>query len=181
MVAIPAAFGLSILAEPLLRLVTTGQFTAGAVVVPFVAVSSILAGVFQILINITYLVDKTRLNAYILLASGLANVGINVVLIPTIGMIGAAFATLISFIIMVALTGVITARYIKFKVCWGFIGKSVAASTVMALVIYWINPKGIEGLILSVAVGTAIYFGLLALVKGVSMAEVKLLRSIFAQ
>jgi O-antigen/teichoic acid export membrane protein len=181
MVAIPAVFGLSILAEPLLRLVTNSEFTSGSVVVPFVAVSSLLAGVFQILINITYLVDKTRLNAYLLLASGAVNIAINLVLIPTIGMVGAAFATLISFITMVILTAMITSRYITFKICWGFIGKSVASSSVMALLILWMSPQDLFGIALAAGIGAATYFALLAAVKGVSMREVNLVRSIFAQ
>ncbi len=48
MIAIPSAFGLSILAKPLLSILTGPEFVAGNTVVPFVAFGTVLFGFYQI-------------------------------------------------------------------------------------------------------------------------------------
>ncbi len=97
LITIPAVFGLSALSKPILEILTTQEFIYGSIVIPFIAVSGLLAGIFQIVINITHLVKKTKFNLYIHSFAALLNIIFNFFLIPSIGIIGAAIATLISY------------------------------------------------------------------------------------
>ena len=59
MLSIPAAFGLSILASPLLRILTAPEFTSGSMVIPFVAFGVVIFDFYQIGFHVFHLVKKT--------------------------------------------------------------------------------------------------------------------------
>ncbi|OAQ53621.1 polysaccharide biosynthesis protein [Natrinema mahii] len=99
---IPAAVGLAIVAEPFLTMVI-GQNYAGAV-----PVLQVLAGfvVLQAITNLTsdsldYL-GRARARAVAKGGTALANFGLNIVLIPAIGVVGAALATVATHSVYVA-------------------------------------------------------------------------------
>ncbi|QLK25369.1 flippase [Natrinema zhouii] len=99
---IPAAVGLSIVAGPLLTMVF-GTDYAGAI-----PVLQVLAGfvVLQAITNLTsdsldYL-GRARARAVAKGATALANFGLNIVLIPVIGVVGAAIATVATHSVYVA-------------------------------------------------------------------------------
>jgi O-antigen/teichoic acid export membrane protein len=107
------------------------------------------------------------------------NIVLNILFIPVYGIIAAAITTLIAYFILVSLTFYFSREHIKFKVPYDFIGKSVFASLVMALVIYWANPAGVFYVGLMILVGSGIYFGVLALLKGFGKEEYGFLKGIF--
>jgi len=99
---IPAAAGLTIVAGPLLTMVFGAEY-AGAI-----PVLQVLAGfvVLQAITNLTsdsldYL-GRARSRAVAKGATALANLGLNIVLIPLIGVVGAAIATVATHSVYVA-------------------------------------------------------------------------------
>jgi len=171
MIAIPAASGLSILAKPLLQLLTTPEFAEGSTVVPFVAFGAVLHCFFQICVYIIHLVGKTHITVRLLGTSAALNVIINLVIIPRMGIIGAAIATFVAYGVLGMLTLAVTRRYLKFNLSLPFIAKSVFASAVMTLCIWLLKPESIAIVIISIVAGIIIYFGMLLVVKGLSKAE----------
>ena len=99
--------------------------------------------------------------------------------IPVYGIIAAAITTFIAYFILFSLTVYFSRKYIKFGVPYDFIGKSVLASSVMALVLYWANPAGMFYVGFMIFVGAGVYFGVLVLLKGFGEEEVGFLRGIF--
>ncbi|MBL7124618.1 MAG: oligosaccharide flippase family protein [Dehalococcoidales bacterium] len=179
MVAIPAAVGLSILAGPLLRHLATPEFVgAGLLVVPFVAPSMILWGYYGVMRQPINLVKKTGSMGLIWGIAGAANLGLNLVLVPRIGILGAALTTLLAFGIATGLTYRISSRYLKFNINWSFIAKSLAASGVMAGVIWLINPTDILPLVLACVAGAGVYFSVLFGLKGFTKKEVFFFRGL---
>lgn len=171
--AIPSAFGLSVLAKPLLRILTTPEFVYGSIVVPFVAFGVITFGIFQICIYITHLAKKTELNVILLGTSAFSNIILNVILIPYIGILGAAIATLISYAVLAALTVFVSFKYLKFDIDWSFILKSITASIAIALLILKLNPTDVFQVLASLGIGAVAYFALIILLKGVTKTELK--------
>lgn len=172
MVAIPSAFGLSTLARPLLQILTTPEFVAGSSVVPWVAAGAVLQCFYSARF-IIHLVGKTHLATALLGVSAVLNVVLNLVLIPRLGITGAAVATLVSYGVLGVLTLAVTRRYLKFDLSLFFIAKSILASGVMALCIWLINPESIAMVITSILAGIVIYFGVLLLLRGLSREEIK--------
>ncbi|AKB23625.1 Polysaccharide biosynthesis protein [Methanosarcina sp. MTP4] len=177
LIAIPAVFGLSALAKPMLEILTTQEFISGSIVIPFIALSGLLSGIFQIVINITHLVKKTKFNLYIHIFAALLNIVFNFLLIPSIGIVGAAIATLISYTLMVIVCILVSFKHIEFNLNFGFILKSIMASSIMFGVIFCLNPSNIMGLFGSVLLGAFVYLAIMILIKGISRNELNLIKN----
>ena len=171
MIAIPSAFGLSILARPILRVLTTSEFISGDVIVPFIAFGGVLFGISEMNVFIIHLVKKTRLVFILLMSAALLNIVLNLILIPRLGIVGAAVATLISYGALCSLVITITRRYLKFDFSLTFILKSVFSAAVMALCIRWFNPQSTALIVAAIFGGAVIYFGVLLLIRGLSKEE----------
>jgi len=156
-VAIPAVFGLSVLAKPLLEILTSSEFILGSSVICFIALAGLLSGVFQIIINITHLVKKTQFNLVILVVGATINFILNVVFVPLIGISGAAVATTLSYLVMAVLCIAVSFKYIIFNFHIDFIVKSVFASGIMAGLIFLFDPVEFSSLIMAVIGGVIIY------------------------
>jgi O-antigen/teichoic acid export membrane protein len=176
LLTIPAVFGLSVLATPILTILTTEEFITGSVVIPFIAVASLFAGVFQIVINITLLVKKTKFNLLVHLFAASANVVLNIILIPVIGILGAAIATFVSFLLMAVSSIYVSFHYIKFELNFSFIAKSIVASSVMASILFFIHPVTTVQLLITIIIGTAIYAIMILLIRGLDWGEIMMLK-----
>ncbi len=178
LITIPAVFGLSALAKPILEIFTTQEFISGSIVIPFIALSGLLSGIFQIVINITHLVKKIKFNLYIHIFAALLNIVFNVLLIPLIGIVGAAIATLISYTSMVIICILVSFKHIEFNLNFGFIMKSIMASLIMFGFISRLNPSNIMDFFGLVVLGIFIYLATMILIKGISRNELNLLKSL---
>lgn len=178
LVTIPAAFGLSILATPLLKILTTPEFASGAIVIPFVAFSLVFYNFYQVCLYIIRLVKKTQLEVYLLSISAILNISLNLVLIPHIGIIGAAVATLLAYGMLGISTLFISFQYLKFDLEVPFLIKSVLSSTVMIFAIRVFDPKSITQVVISIGLGVLAYFGVIFLLRGFNRKEVDLFREL---
>jgi O-antigen/teichoic acid export membrane protein len=172
MIAIPSAFGLSILAKPLLQILSTATFVAGSTVVPFVAFGIVLYCFYQVCVYIIHLVGKTRITVRLLATAAVLNIGLNLLLIPRIGIVGAAVATLVAYGVLGMLTLLVTRRYLKFDLSLPFVAKSIFSSGIMTLCIWLINPQSLWAVLLWIFLGAAIYCAVLWAIKGFSKDEI---------
>ena len=177
--AIPAIFGLSVLSRQLLLIMTSPEFVAqGAVILPIVAVGTLFFGLYGCIFIFILIVEKrTKLIFALVSLSAMINLFLNILFIPVYGITAAAITTLIAYFILIALTVYFSRGRIKFEVPYAFIGKSVLASLVMSLVLYWVNPAGVFYVGLMILVGAGVYFSVLILMKGFGKVEVEFLRT----
>ncbi|AKB29885.1 polysaccharide biosynthesis protein [Methanosarcina siciliae T4/M] len=171
--AIPSAFGISVLAKPILRMMTTAEFVSGSIVIPFVAFGIIFEGVYQISINVTHLVKKTQYNIVFLSIGAISNLLLNIILIPIFGLVGAAVSTLIAYFLMCAVSVFFSQKYIQINIDWLLISKIILSSLLMALVVHTYNPETFIGIIIAIGLGFIIYCLLIILLKGVEIRELK--------
>ena len=155
--AIPATFGLSFLSTALLVTITTPEFASGSNSIPFIAVSGLLAGVFQILINITHLVKRTKFNLFIQIFAASLNVVLNIMLIPSFGIVGAAIATFASYLLMVIICAQVSFKYLRPDIDWVFISKCVLSSIIMCSFLFFLNSDDLFSLVRNVTLGALIY------------------------
>ena len=73
-------------------------------ITPIVAVASVAYGVYFMVVSPIFLERRTRVLPGITIAAGALNVGLNLILIPTVGIVGAAWATLAGYIALAAIT-----------------------------------------------------------------------------
>ena len=171
MFAIPSLFGLSILSKSLLKTLTTSEFVSGYMIVSIVALATILFKCSSVSMNVVVLHKRTKLVGAIYAISATINIAMNIILVPIIGILGAAIATLVTFLIHLIAVSVISFRSFSFDIDSRFIIKSVISSGVMGLIILKLSPVGVVNILISVGVATVVYFGVLILLKGFTKEE----------
>jgi O-antigen/teichoic acid export membrane protein len=179
-IAIPSVFALSVLSKPLLLVLSTPEIAAnGYFITPFVAVGALLLGAYEVLIITSILKKKTAVVGTIWVISAALNFGLNLVLIPYLGIIGAAAATLLAFLLAFVLTAVYSFRHFTFTVDSTFIAKSVGASVIMCVPLLLWTPSGLLNIIISAAIAAVVYLSVVIALRGFTVQEIKLLFRIF--
>jgi O-antigen/teichoic acid export membrane protein len=171
MVAIPSAFGLAILSKSLLIALTTSEFLAGAIIVPIIAVSTILYQCSLLHSNILFIFKKTRTVGLISIVTASINIILNIILVPLIGIIGAAIATLVAFALHLILNVTFGFRMMKYNIDFKFILKSIIASVIMAFVIWKSNPLSIVDFLILIGIAILVYFGAMLLLRAFTKEE----------
>lgn len=133
MVLLFAAFGLSLACTVLFDVLFPRSYHAAAPVIPIVAASIALYGVYIVFMIGANVRRKTWLISVLTTAAALVNLGCNLVLIPRLGAMGAAVSTLIAYFALAALTYVVNQRIypIPFE-----IGRFLLAAILGAAVYY---------------------------------------------
>jgi len=180
--SIPASLGLYVLAVPLLEILTTSQFIVGGELTLLIALGTIFLGLFQINIYIIYLVQQTKWIPIMTLVSSVVNVVLNIILIPKIGISGAAFATLISYFVLAFIVSYWAKKEINYHIDIKFVFKVILASILMAIIVNYV--LGVIGtailpVLLCVALGTIVYFLILIMSRAFSECEKKLIYGIY--
>jgi O-antigen/teichoic acid export membrane protein len=100
------AVGLAAVAPELIRLVTGGRqaYEVAAQVLPVVAFACACQGIYTMLVGPIFLRRRTAVLPILTVTSAVANVVANVVLIPRLGVMGAAWSTLIAYALFALLT-----------------------------------------------------------------------------
>jgi O-antigen/teichoic acid export membrane protein len=179
-VAIPFVFGAAVLAEPVLRVFSTAEIASeGYSVVPLVALGTLFTIAFVPVRYGVILVKKTRITATIWVACAVVNLGLNILVVPRWGILGAAITTLIAYGLALGLTAYFGFREFRFPIDWRFVAKSLVASGGMAAAVWAIAPEGTLATALTVLVGTTIYGAFLLLLKGFTKQEFSFFRGLF--
>lgn len=180
LLTIPAAVGLSILSKSLLLSITTFDIANhGYIITPFVAIGAIFMGLYGITNNILILEKNTGVLGKLWIFVSVFNVVLNIIIIPYMGILGAAIATLISYAFAYIFTAIISKRYMDLPFEHKSTIKIIVAAMIMGFVVYLINPIGIVNIILVSVLGAAIYFALIFAFKTISKKEIDLIKSFF--
>ncbi|MCK4308077.1 polysaccharide biosynthesis C-terminal domain-containing protein, partial [candidate division WOR-3 bacterium] len=174
------AFGLSLLSKTILTILSTPEIASqGYLITPFVAVSALLLGANGVIHNIIVLEKKTKILGKIWVMAATLNLGLNIIVIPYIGIIGAAITTLIAFSFAFILTTYYSFKYLTFNIDFRFILKSIFASIVMSLVIIKWSPIGVLNVLIAIGVCAVVYAAVLLILKGIKKEEIEFFRNLF--
>jgi O-antigen/teichoic acid export membrane protein len=172
--AIPSLFGLTILSYPLLLVLSTPEMAEnGYLITPFVALSMLLFGSSSILANVIALVKRTTISASISFLAAAANLGLTLILVPRMGIIGAALATLLAFCMVFAITAHYAVRFLSFRIDYAFLAKCLLSSLIMSLALILWSPESILQIAASVIFCAIIYFIVLFFLGGIGKEELE--------
>jgi O-antigen/teichoic acid export membrane protein len=128
LVAVAAALVLSVLSKQVLEIMAAPAFYGAYQVIPLIAVSYVLYGCSQVIpVGIT-LERKTKAIAAIVGVGAVVNLGLNYLLIPSYGMMGAAVATLVAYLLLPVGSYFVSNRYYPIKYEWGRVAKIFLAA-----------------------------------------------------
>lgn len=179
LIAIPSLFGLSILSKTLLTLLSTKEIAFnGYLVISFVAIGILFQALSEIFKNILILTKNTKIVGTMWILLAILNIILNIVLIPIIGIVGAAISTMLTYALSTLLLAHYAFSHIKFIIEWKFIGKSISASAIMCIVVYYLNPNTLTNLLTTIAIAAGIYTVIIAVSNCFNKEELLFFRRI---
>ncbi|MCZ6820172.1 MAG: polysaccharide biosynthesis C-terminal domain-containing protein [Calditrichaeota bacterium] len=88
------------------------KYEPAGVILPYLAVPLTLHGAITIYTAGIYIQKKTQYVLYFTIGAGILNLILNIILVPMIGLVGAAVATLISYLFLITLSNVLSAKFL---------------------------------------------------------------------
>lgn len=137
--------GISLLSEDVLKLIASPDYWGAAIVIPLITFAYVLFGVQELLNLGLALNRRTEYYAYIFVVGAVLNVGLNILLIPKFGILGAAFSIFITYLVICILKYYSSQRYYSVRYEWERIIKLVLISIVIFIIGYSIKIDSIWG------------------------------------
>lgn len=107
---VPCIFFLCVYSDTIFSFMVSAKYQSGASLVPYVSLSVLVAGIiYKYKLGIMAM-EKTRSLMYIVIAAGIFNVILNIILVPFYGIIGAAAGTLVAYTIYLSMIIIATKR-----------------------------------------------------------------------
>ena len=98
------ALALSAFAPEIVEIIANPEYALAAQVLPLIAFGAACQSVYTMLVGLIFLRRRTKQLPLITALSALVNVGLNVLLIPIFGVMGAAVTTLVAYLLSSTLT-----------------------------------------------------------------------------
>ncbi|BAU47912.1 polysaccharide biosynthesis protein [Sulfurifustis variabilis] len=158
LLGLPVVAGLSAVGEDLLVLLASEKFRASAGVIPYIIAGLVLDGMVVMVGAGLYIHKRTVALAALVVASTVLNVVLNLILIPKFGLVGAAAATLIAYLVLVASIHVAAARHLPIVFPWASLAKFGVMAVAMYLAVSQVRiGHDVVNLVVKVVVGGALY------------------------
>ena len=173
LLTLPAAVGLALVARPLADLMIGEAMRVQAShVTPWIAASGWLSGITTYyLLQAFTLARRTPLLIVSMSAPALANVVLNLLLIPRLGLDGALIATTVSYGLGALVAWLLGRRACPLPIPWAILAKAAGACLVMAACVSILPAHGgLLELVLKAGVGAVVYG---ALVLGLDVAGLR--------
>jgi O-antigen/teichoic acid export membrane protein len=163
-IGVPSVVGLAVLAPGVAHCFLGKDYrTTAAAIIPLVALGAFVAGLKAYHFDAAFqFAHRTIYQVWIVLFAAVVNVILNLIAIPHWGINGAAAASVIAYIVSIALTAWLGRRHFALPFPIGTCAIVLVAGAVMAAVLFpFRNSVSPYALAVQVAAGAAIYAGML--------------------
>lgn len=160
LIALPAAAGLALVAQPLAQLVIGEQLRdTAAAVTPLIALSALMAGLTTYYFHQAFTLSRrTGLLLQAMAIPAAVNLLLNLVLVPRMGVMGAALATAISYGVGAVASWGLGRGAISLPVPWDALVRCGLATIIMAVAVAQMPALGgIQELLTKAGVGIVVY------------------------
>ncbi|MDO8873698.1 MAG: oligosaccharide flippase family protein [Methanoregula sp.] len=174
-IMIPAIAGFALLGSAIFILLTSPEFLAGAPLVPFIALGFMFHIIGSYFVLSLGFVRKQIYGTISLFVTAGFNIILNVLLIPWLGILGAAVALCLSFMLQMIFEIWLGNKYINFVYDWTFLYKTLFSTGIMAIVVLIVMNVLIESVLISCIIGILTYGGMMIVIRAINPQEMKIL------
>ena len=149
--------GLAILARPLIKVISSPEFIAGTQPLIILSVAFFFYGLFILYTQLLNVLKAVRLMSFLWTGLALLNLGANIILIPIMGLMGAAISTCLAFLIGAVVSGISASRsfHLSFHPKWlAQLGVSLGF---MAIIVHFLPHQSFAGLLFAILGGMVVY------------------------
>ena len=115
------------------RILFTEEYLPGYIVAPYLFLAPLLLMLFQVIANQFLVIKKTWPNMIILIIGAVSNVGFNYILIPIMGIEGAALGTLIGYLMSLVIASFVLIKMKLLKISARFYTATFIMAAVMLI------------------------------------------------
>lgn len=160
LIAIPAAAGIALTARPLAEVMIGEDLREQATqIIPWIAVAGLFNGMLIHYFSEAFqLSQKTMIRALIMIIPAALNIGLNIWLLPRIGLMGAVYATVGCYALAMLLLALVGRRYLAMPVPFPDLMKVLFGCLAMAGAVQLIpEMHGFPELFLKAGLGATVY------------------------
>ncbi|MBI1730853.1 oligosaccharide flippase family protein [Candidatus Acetothermia bacterium] len=176
--AVPSVLGLYLLSSQLLRFFASDEFVTDPLLVLSILLGILWMGITQFYIYVLHLTERTKLMSLMFVGSAILNVILNILLIPQIGIMGAALSTFLAYLVRMGFVVVCSEKIFSIGFDFAFFIKVLIAGLGMYGSLLLLMPHGIVAIMGTAILGAVIYFIILLSLRGISRSEIDLFRSL---
>jgi O-antigen/teichoic acid export membrane protein len=177
----PMSVGIFMLAHPLNHALFGSSFDRSEPALRILALSLGFAFVNNAFIGALSASDHQASFTWAAGWSLVANLALNLALIPTFGYIGASWATVMTEIVLGIVGWTLTARHIGHVAVWRLSWRVVLAGLVMGAAIYPLRNSGGVTMAIPIVLGVVVYGGAVLLLRALTSEEIAWARRALAQ
>lgn len=161
-IAMPAAVGLMLVADPMCHLLLSADYAGAAMaILPPTVIAALFTGYKAFVLEQVYHMKKrVGLSGLVTLPAALIGVTAMALLVPMWGVWGCALAYLIQNVMLFAISFFVTRRLMYYPIPWADLGRTAAATAAMAVVLLALRPV-LASLPLAVDLVASILLGVL--------------------
>ncbi len=176
LLCMPILVILIMLPEPILLLLSNKKFLQGVSVIPLLSIAYFMKGLNMLVIKGFELTQKSYKIALIALLSGCLNIGLNIIIIPKLGFIGAGYSALITYSFHLLLSILMVKSDMAWKPHFLSIIKILLSGVIMGLLLV-ILKENISNIILIyllvIPSGVIAFFTVVYLFKEINDKEIR--------
>ncbi len=176
-VVMPLCVGTIIFATPIITLLFGQAYVPGSVSLQILAAGMLFFTLYTISSSIAQGLGRPRLPMYVLIVGTIIDIALSIILVPIMGINGAAIATTVSALILMSVLMFKTLRFARVSLPVGEFGKIIIASIGMGI-IFLLFPKTETYLIIALILSPFIYLGILTAIGGLKTEDIRMLHKV---
>ena len=171
MIAVPVVTGFVALNKQVIIILASTKYIEASHIIPFIIFGAIIWGFFPLYTAGLYIQKQTKKITAVVFIAVVFNCVLNILLIPTLHIMGAAIATLITYVLLTIALIAISNKYLKFKINLPAIIKVIVSACLMFIIVIRIpSESNVWGIVIKIIVGAFTYsFCLVLLDKNIRL------------
>lgn len=175
--AIPLTVGGAVLATPIMSFLYGAEYIPGALAFQFIVATTLLAFPGTLVGNLILAYNQQKKVAWGVALGSIGNIAFNALLIPPLGIMGAAIATVVAQTLSNGYMWYVIQRTSAFQT-FSHLTKIVGAGLVMGVCAFALNLLGLH-ILVTIAVSGLVYIGSLVLFREHVIGEIRALATSF--
>ncbi|RJQ23909.1 hypothetical protein C4565_10535 [Candidatus Parcubacteria bacterium] len=163
-ISVPLFFGIITVGEDIIVFLASEKYRSDEILIPFIMAGVFFSGLHTPLTIGLLIYKKSIVLLKISILAALINMIMNILLVPVLGLVGAALSTLISYVLFVSLGAFASSKLLKIMIPWKPITRYISYS-ILSLSLFYLTKIYVlhENIFFQITAGISSYVFLLLL------------------
>lgn len=174
---IPNAVFFFVVSKSIISIFASPDFVSGNITIPFILLAYTCYVTANCIEPIVYLLNKSSSLIWVYLVCASINIILNLILIPRIGILGAAISTMCSFTIQLLITYSMVLKEKILNVDFIFLAKNIISALTASFIISYIPQTKFLYSLFIIIIGIVLYISITILLKTFKKADLEIVKA----